>query len=57
MFDPEGIGVSLSVADQNPINMMAEAYSDNLKKCNEDNDEPDDANAIPEKDIYTASYI
>tara|TARA_R110000796_G_scaffold60666_5_gene140485 strand:+ start:18536 stop:20854 length:2319 start_codon:yes stop_codon:yes gene_type:complete len=56
MFDPEGIGVSLSVADQNPINMMAEAYSDNLKKCNEDNDESEEANAIPEKDIYTASY-
>jgi hypothetical protein len=56
MFDPEGMGIALSVADQNPINMMAKAYSDNLKKCNEDDTEvPDDAHAIPEKKIHQSS--
>ena len=33
IFDPEGIGIALDVAEQNPINMMAKAYNEKLKEC------------------------
>ena len=49
------VGVSLSVADGNPLNMMAQEYSKNLKNCNKDNEEPDDAYEIPEKKIHTST--
>ena len=49
------VGVSLSVADGNPLNMMAQEYSKNLKLCNENNEEPEDANAIPEKKIHSST--
>jgi len=49
------VGVSLSVADGNPLNMMAQEYSKNLKNCNKDNEEPDDAYEIPEKKIHSST--
>jgi len=55
-YDPKGMGVSLSVADGNPLNMMAQEYSKNLKNCNKnDPDESEDANAIPEKKIHSST--
>jgi hypothetical protein len=55
-YDPKGMGVSLSVADGNPLNMMAQEYSKNLKNCNkEDPEESEEANAIPEKKIHSST--
>jgi len=47
--DDKRYGVSLSVADWNPINLMAKKYNENVENCRKDKDSED--YTIPEKDI------
>jgi hypothetical protein len=47
-LDDKRFGVSLSVADGNPLNLMAEQYNKNVESCKKDSDED---YTIPEKDI------
>ena len=39
VFDPEGIGIALDVAEQNPLNLMAKAYNEKLEECGEGKEE------------------
>jgi len=49
-LDGNRFGISLSVAEQNPLNLMAKAYNDNLEKCAE-TVEDIDSYKIPEKRV------
>ena len=52
-IDDKKFGISLSVAEQNPLNLMANAYNSNVSGCTEGREDLEDY-SIPQKKIEAA---